>query len=63
MKGRVAKELRKIVYGERSKRNKGAVWISGRLTADKLRSDYQHLKKVYRNKKKSKGAKGGDRMR
>lgn len=50
MRGKVAKALRKKVYGNKSKRNQGATMTKTGLRCDQLRGDYREEKKEYKNK-------------
>lgn len=49
-KGKIAKELRRLVYRDKSKRNQGSRMVSGQLCCDSLRSDYQEKKRLYKEK-------------
>lgn len=50
MRGKVAKTLRRKVYGNKSKRNQGSTMTKTGLRCDQLRGDYQEEKKEYKNK-------------
>lgn len=50
MRGKVAKALRKKVYGNKSKQNQGATMTKTGLRCDQLRGDYREEKKEYKNK-------------